>query len=273
MVRPVRVAIVPLPQDPAARPADLQWIDAHKGRAGEWPRRDSAPSPEARGTPGPRSTWRWSRAFAEYPGRHPGPIPGTAPRTCPTTQNDPPSPVEQILLWADAHRGRTTAGHAKLPAPSPAKRITWGSINDDLGARLAGLPAAVRWPSCWPSPGRRGTWPACPRLTVGKILEWADRHQARPGPGRPDLRPGDGSGGETWLAVDRRLRRAAAAARRLVPTPASGEARGVRNTSKLPGLTEDQILSWARAHKRPRGPAKCTVFRVRVGRNSPRFFG
>lgn len=64
----------------------------------------------------------------------------------------------------------------------------------------------------------------------------------------------DGSRGETWLAVDRRLRRGG----RGLPGGSSlprllAEARGVRNTSAVPPLRVTQILAWAREHKRRTG--------------------
>jgi hypothetical protein len=102
--------------------------------------------------------------------------------------------------------------------------------------------------------------PRRPPITLALVLAWAADHRRRTGAwpittsGRVLAAPG-----ESWLALDRALRRGA----RGLP---EGEGlagllqrkRGVRNKQNLPSLTEEQIVAWALAHRRRTGtwPAK-----------------
>jgi len=212
------------------------------------------PHPRKRGDTWAAVHMARSRAFADYPGATPWPDSGTAPRRAPLLRTTRLT-VEQILLWADAHRGRTNRCHAKLRPRRRPGALTWGAITTTWREACGACRAAVRWPSCCDrAPGRAEPGQPAP-TTVGK--SWSGRrHHARTGPGRARPPAGGRLGGQTWLAVDRRYAAAAAGCQALVPTPRLlAEARGVRNTSKLPGLTEDQILSWARRTSGARGPS------------------
>jgi hypothetical protein len=94
-----------------------------------------------------------------------------------------------------------------------------------------------------------------PRLTTAIILGWADRHHARTGKWpRQFSGPVEGAEGENWREVDQMLRRGG----RGLPGGSSlpkllAEARGARNLAAVPKLTVQQILRWARAHKRRTG--------------------
>lgn len=89
------------------------------------------------------------------------------------------------------------------------------------------------------------------KLSVSQILKWADAHHRRTG-GWPQLYSGDIAGApesETWRRVDRALR----FGMRGLPAGSSlarllAERRQVRNRSRLPRLTEEQVLTWADAH-------------------------
>jgi hypothetical protein len=53
----------------------------------------------------------------------------------------PPLTVEQILAWADAHRGRTGLWpHAKSGPIPEAPGLTWGAVNMALHGGYRGLP-------------------------------------------------------------------------------------------------------------------------------------
>jgi hypothetical protein len=87
------------------------------------------------------------------------------------------------------------------------------------------------------------------------ILSWADAWQQRTGKWptlEAELIPE--SGGETWLAVSKALKKGARGlpgGRSLAEVLAAG--RGVRNRSSVPRLTRQRILSWADAHFRRTG--------------------
>lgn len=88
-----------------------------------------------------------------------------------------------------------------------------------------------------------------PRLTVPKILVWADAFNAAHGncPQPKTKRSSiSGTNGETWLAVDTALRSGI----RGLPGGSSlpqvlAEHRGVRNIRDLPPLSVKQVLAWA----------------------------
>ena len=88
------------------------------------------------------------------------------------------------------------------------------------------------------------------RLTIQRILAWADAHHGRTGKW-PSQQTGpiDASPGETWIAVDTALRKGnrgliggSSLARLLA------KKRGVRNRLAMPPLTIEQILVWADTH-------------------------
>jgi len=94
-----------------------------------------------------------------------------------------------------------------------------------------------------------------PRLTVKKILAWADAHHRRTGRW-PTCESGAiaGSNGETWSAVNAAL----SLGHRGLPEGSSlarllAEKCGVRNRACLPRLTVKNILGWADAHHRRTG--------------------
>src|SRR4029453_3331360 len=94
-----------------------------------------------------------------------------------------------------------------------------------------------------------------PPLSIAQILAWADEYHERTG-SWPKKNTGRIAGtlGEDWARVDRALRRGLRGlqGRSSLPQLLS-ERRGVRNHSKLPRLTERQILAWAdKHHKRTR---------------------
>jgi hypothetical protein len=177
-------------------------------------------------------------------------------RGAPHPENLPDLTVPQILRWADQHHDRTGRWPTASSGPVASQDgLTWNAINTDLKLGCRGLPGGSSLARLLAEQRGARNRASLPRLTVERILEWADRHHARTG-AWPVQGSGtvEGSGGESWLAVDRLLRRGG----RGLPGGSSlprllAEARGVRNTSSLPKLTELQIIAWARAHQRRTG--------------------
>jgi hypothetical protein len=103
---------------------------------------------------------------------------------------------------------------------------------------------------------RQRTILARPELSVPEVLAWADAHHGRTGRW-PQVYSGpvrDGPLGEKWRNIDNALRYGL----RGLPGGSSltqllTEHRGVRNTQDLSPLGEEQILAWARAHRRHTG--------------------
>jgi hypothetical protein len=94
-----------------------------------------------------------------------------------------------------------------------------------------------------------------PRLTVRRILAWADEHHDRTGQWPRRLSGAiDGAPGESWLAIDDALRqghrglKGGSSLARLL-----ARRRGVRNIGDLPRLSIRQILRWADAPRRRTG--------------------
>jgi hypothetical protein len=234
----------------------LAWADEHHRRTGRWPHSESGPIPGSdgdtwcavyvalaqgiRGLPG-------NDTLARFLARHRGAAYLTEPSTL---------AVGQVLHWADRHRRRT--GRWPTPNSGPVAgqgTLTWKAIDDDLIRGSRGLPGGTSLARLLAEQCGAQKLTGLPPLTVERILEWADRHHAQTGTWpRQDSGPVNGSGGETWRDVDRRLRRGG----RGLPGGSSlprllAEARGVRNMSDVPPLREAQILAWARAHRRHTG--------------------
>ncbi|MFH0979950.1 MAG: hypothetical protein V2A79_00230 [Planctomycetota bacterium] len=251
----------------------LAWADTHHARTGTWPTPKSGPIIDVpgetwsgvhtalrtgyRGLPGgdtlPRFLARHrrgrrlgSKAASSRPGttrlqqRH-----VRRPRSVSRLTED------QILAWADAYHAR----FGRWPTRTSGKILgtrgeTWRRVSAALqdgrqglegGSSLARLLERCR---DYVSPARR------PRLTVKKILAWADvyRRRFRRWPTHTSG-PVDATSGETWGGIEsalvlglRGLRGGSSLARLLE------RSRGYRNPAHLPRLTAEQILAWADAY-------------------------
>jgi hypothetical protein len=164
--------------------------------------------------------------------------------------------VSDILAWADAHKatyGSWPTAHFGRVWGQP--NLTWCAIDMALRNGNRGLPGGSTLARLLAE--RRGarTRSCLPTLSVGQVLRWADAHKGRTG-AWPQVRSGaiPGSGGETWLAVEKALERGS----RGLPGPTSlagllAEHRGLRNSAGLPTLSMEQILAWADSHRRRTG--------------------
>jgi hypothetical protein len=241
---------------PLSEPQILAWADSHRARTGSWPTSDSGTIPGSggdkwlsvdtalrlgsRGLPGHSSL---ARLLARQRGVR-------------NRKRLPPLTEEAVLAWADAHHQRTGQWPQGRSEPIPeAPGETWMAVNMALSKGLRGLAGGSSLAMLLAE--RRGVqnlW-GRPNLSYPHILEWADAHQKRCGHW-PNLNSGPipEAPGETWLSVDRALRRG----RRGLPGGYSlaellAVERGVRNRVNLPPLSRRAILRWAVAFQRRTG--------------------
>jgi hypothetical protein len=228
------------------------WIESHRVATGAWPRWNSGPVPDAAFA----VTWGViDQALHKGTRGLPGGL--SLARLRPDhVANRPPLGVERILAWADAHR----AMYGSWPRPHSGKvpgqgGESWAMIDYHLRYGGRGMPGG----SCL---GRffvehRGARNVrlLPRLSVEKILAWAEGYYAAHG-----IWPGARSGpvadapGETWSAIDTALtegRRGLPGGTTLIQLLGAHGRCGSR--SRLPRLTEEQILAWADAHRAATG--------------------
>ncbi len=171
-------------------------------------------------------------------------------------RNPPRLTIGRILAWADAHRRRNGVWPSMLSGPVFEDRgETWGAINDALfrgsrglrgGSSIARLLAKHR--------GRRHKHEA-QRLTVARILAWADAHRRRTGDWPSKLSgPVRDAPGETWSGIDDALKRGG----RGLPGGSSlpkllAARRGRRHVRYQPPVTGAQILTWVDDHYKRHG--------------------
>ena len=234
----------------------LAWADRHHRRRGQWPRATSgtvlgAPHENwaainaslkkgCRGLPGGTS-------LAKRLKKHRGVLSGW---------HKPPLTVNQILVWAADHRKRTGAWPLiKAGAISKAPGENWQAIDHALriggrgfrgGSSLGELLYRYRGVASQKYKSR---------LTIKRILEWADEHKRRTG-SWPLVRSGPVGEvfGMNWRKIDnalnlglRGLSSGSSLARLL------GRERGKWNRKDRPMLTVGKILKWADAHHRRSG--------------------
>ncbi len=226
----------------------LAWADAHREATGEWPVEDSGPLRSA-----PGETWKaisgaLSRgdrglpagsSLAQLLAQHRG---ARNPKDLPRLT------IEQVLAWADAHRAATGRWPSSSSGPvAEGSEETWAVVNMALYNGHRGLPGGSSLARLLAE--HRPVRPR--RLSLRKIRTWARAH--REATGRwPDAHGGPVAGvpDETWSAVDAALK----FGRRGLPGGSSLTALFRRSLDPAargsrPGLTVDQVLAWANAHR------------------------
>jgi hypothetical protein len=234
----------------------LSWADAHHRRTGAWPTSESGSVRQA-----PGETWVAINAALWRGGR--GLAGGSslarllaARRGARNLKELPRLTITQVLAWARAHRRRT--GAWPTAASGPIRELpgeTWRAVHAALVGGYRGLPAGLTLARLI---GARPTAPRAlelPRLTLARVLAWADAHRRRTG-AWPRARAGPvaAAPGETWRGIDQALRtgqRGLAGGLSLFRLLA--ERRGVRMRPYAPPLQRGRILAWARAHRRRTG--------------------
>jgi hypothetical protein len=239
----------------------LSWVDAHHELTGAWPKKSdglvhgafdetwpaihNALRQGLRGLPGGSSL---ARLLVQYRGVN-------------IKLEHPPLTEEEILAWADAHRGRTGEWPQARSGPiTEAPTETWMAISWALEAGGRGLPGGSSLARLLAERRGKRNGAALPPLTVERIIRWADAHHARTGEW-----PRETSGliadaaEETWSAIGAALR----GGFRGMPGGSSlprllAEHRGVFNKLGQPPLTEERILAWADAHRESTGELPTT---------------
>jgi hypothetical protein len=235
----------------------LAWADEHHHRTGRWPHRESGPISD-----GASLIWD-AVGMALHLGTHS--LPGgdtlarllSRHRSAPHPENLPNLTVPQILRWADQHHDRPcrwpTSDSGIIAGQAP---LTWKAVNADLRKGLRGLPGGTSLARLLAEQRGARNRASLPQLTVERILEWADRHHAQSGVWPVQSSgPVEGTGGESWLAVDRLLRRGGRGLPGgLIPAAAAGS--GALGTEhELPteadGVTNRRLGAVAPAPHRP----------------------
>ena len=196
-----------LAQPRLTRKVILAWADAHHQRTGDWPTRDSGP------IPGTRSE-NWLAVNIALMQGHRG-LPGGSSlaqlleeeRGVRNQATVPALTLKQILAWADAHHRRT--GHWPHNTSGPildAPGETWLAIHTALQKGQRGLPGGSSLAKLLAKHRGVRNHKALPRLKARQILAWARAYHRRTGK-RPSRYSGaiEGSGGETWSAINTAL--------------------------------------------------------------------
>jgi hypothetical protein len=165
----------------------------------------------------------------------------------------------QILAWADAHhrhigRWPTATSQAK-PMFAKNGAETWMSVDNALRQGRRGLPGGSSLARLLAAKRGVRNIHDLPRLTIDRILVWADAYFARHGTW-PTHRSGPipNAGGETWTGVNAALEGGG----RGLPGGWSlwrllVKRRGARRSRKPRALSVRQIRQWALAYRRRTG--------------------
>jgi hypothetical protein len=119
----------------------LAWADEYHSRVGRWPGQHSG---MVEGEP--EESWHaldlaLRRGYRGLPGGDSLARLRVRERGATRPQGRPPLTAEQILAWADAHRGRTGSWPGVLSGPIPeAPGENWWAVNLALHSGLRGLP-------------------------------------------------------------------------------------------------------------------------------------
>lgn len=232
----------------------LSWVDAHRERTGEWPKKGSGVIADTneqwisvevslnrgtRGLPGGSSLAEFLR---EYRGVR-------------NHLHLPRLSVRLILKWADAHFERTGNWPTEQSGPiTDAPGETWNGVASSLRAKGRGLKARSSLAQILSKHRGKRNNQDLPPFKIEKILRWADAHFERTGEW-PNQYSGPIAGtDETWTAVQIALR----VGLRGLPGGSSvaellREHRGVRNRANLPRLSVKKILAWADLHYKRTG--------------------
>jgi hypothetical protein len=263
----------------------LAWAVMHRAETGRWPTRLSGRLPGdngyqtwhaidlalclgLRGLPGGQSlagllyeenaqlAAMWQHYARVREQKQPG---GETPRRPAGSAPRRPLSIAQILAWADVHHeatGRWPNSHSGPVAGVPGE--SWTGIAKALVVGRRGLPAGMPLRRLLLEHRGAQVENGSPKLTIERILQWADAHHAAHGQW-PIINAGPvpGVGRLSWSSIDRSLRYGGHGLPGGTSLPRLlREKRGLSRPSrarKRSRLSVDQILSWADAHYAARG--------------------
>ena len=231
----------------------LIWADRHKKTHGTWPDVKSG------NIPGTSETWGGIQA-ALLRGRRR--LPGGLSivrllvkyRGYRSVAEPPTITVQQILKWADQHKRRTGKWPRCSSGIVEGTTEKWRNINAALISGNRGLPSGTSLAKLLAEHRSARNVADLPSLSISKVLGWADAHQAATGTW-PTVKSGAIRGtNELW----RNVANAIVHGLRGLPggttlTQLLAKHRGVRNPKRLPPLSTDQIIRWARRYRRDHG--------------------
>jgi len=237
----------------------LRWADSFHERKGRSPTSNSGEVADA-----PGETWRSinyalkknkrglssSCSLADFLQQHRGKrIPARAPQLS----------FPLVLRWIDEHKEATGQYPSSESGSIPQQPgETWSTVASAMARGSRGFTRAITLAAFLRENNRsrerkrkkesaNRPFTRRPPLTIKQVLAWADHHHQITGrwPGSTSG-PVEGQESEDWQNINSALR----IGLRNLPGGSSlarllSEFRGTRNTSKLPPLTEQQILEWA----------------------------
>jgi superfamily II DNA or RNA helicase len=233
----------------------LKWCDAFYQLHGSWPKRSDGDVPDT------HYTWLTvdNQLRAGWPA---SPTKSSLPQLLHKHRDYrhrhllPPLRPRQIKQWAREYYDREGKWPTTTSGPIPGTTNTWQTVNAALVQGQRQLPGGDSLPRFLHRELGVRHRLASPRLSIKRILRWADLHKEKFGvfPSVHDERsPAEG---ETWLAINAALERGnrglgSAGGISLAGLLAkSGRvARGIHK----PPLTLATVLRWARAHHRSTG--------------------
>ncbi len=169
----------------------------------------------------------------------------------------PPLTIEQILKWADMHRGKTGEWPRYDSGKIDGTDLTWNNVGYSLLYARPNLPRGLTLPLLLHKYRGVHNRVLQPPLSIKQVLAWADAYKTATGSWPiADSGPIEGTT-DTWNSVDSALR----AARRGISHKTSlarvlFRYRGVENIAEKEPLDPQAILKWAKAfyHKFGRWP-------------------
>ncbi|MCH8211442.1 MAG: hypothetical protein IIB99_08715, partial [Planctomycetes bacterium] len=164
--------------------------------------------------------------------------------------------IKQVLQWADAHYERTGQWpRQKTGRVRGASGDNWLMLDTSLRRGMRGLRGGSSLAKLLAKHRGVRNRMDLPPLSIEQILAWADAHRARTGdwPTTPSGRVHEAPG-EDWAMIDHALQ----FGRRRLPhgwrlTRFLAKHRNQPYQRKGPHITEEQILAWARQHRKRTG--------------------
>jgi superfamily II DNA or RNA helicase len=229
----------------------LKWVDAHHQQTGKWPRQTSGTVLGAPGEEWKNVNKALYRGFRGLPGGSSLAQLLAEKRGVRNTSSLTDLTTGRILKWANEHYKKTGGwpqSNSGVVLNNPVEK--WQNIEAALVKGLRGLPGGSSLAKILSEKRGIRNKQALPKLTIRKIVQWADAHHRKFGKW-PNVMSGGviGSPGETWTAIQTALLKGG----RGLPGGSSlaqllAKSRGVRNANVPPRLTMKQIVHWARRH-------------------------